>query len=96
MTRFGTFAAVQVTVGWYDQTDEEQVDNVEDGDTPDDLLRGPRNLLSWVGCFRGRQSGQLGASVGEGRSDEDAAEAMEAIEECRVRWMPVSNRQPRR
>ena len=96
MTRFGTFATIQGTVLRYDQTNEEKVDNVEDSDTPYDLLRGSGNLLSWVGRFGGSQSGQLSASIGEGRSDEDAAEAVEAIEECRVRWMPVSNHQPRR
>ena len=95
MTRFGTFALIRGTVLRYDQTDEEKVDNVEDGDTPHDLLRGPGNLLFWVGRFRGSQSGQLSASIGEGRSDEDAAEAVEAIEECGVRRMPVSNHQPR-
>ena len=85
MTRFGTFATIQRTVLRYDQTDKEKVDNVEDGDTPHDLSRGPGNLLFWVGRFRGSQSGQLSASIGEGRSDEDAAEAVEAIEECSVR-----------
>ena len=85
MTRFGTFTRIQRTVLRYDQTDEEKVDNVEDGDTPHDLLRGPGNLLSRVGRFRGSQSGQLGANIGEGRSDEDAAEAVEAMEECGVR-----------
>ena len=95
MTRFGTCATIQGTVRRYDQTDEEKVDNVEDGDAPHDLLRGPGNLLFGVGRFRGSQSGQLGASIGEGRSDENAAEAVEAIEECGVRVMPISNHQPR-
>ena len=85
MTRFGTCATIQGTILRYDQTNEEKVDNVEDGDTPYDLVRGPGNLLSWVGRFRGSQSGQLSASIREGRSDEDAAEAMEAIEERGVR-----------
>ena len=78
-------AIIQGTVLRYDQANEEKVDNVEDGDTPYDLLRGPRDLLSWVGRFRGSQSGQLSASIGEGRSDEDATEAVEAIEKCGVR-----------
>lgn len=85
MTRFGTLATIQGTVLRYDQTNEEKVDNVEDGDTPYDLLRGLRNLLLRVGRFRGSQSGQLSASIGEGRRDEDAAEAVEAVEECGVR-----------
>ena len=85
MTRFGTFTAIRGTVRRYDQTNEEKVDNVKDGDTPYDLLRGPGNLFFWVGRFRGRQPGQLRASIGEGRSDEDAAEAVEAVEKCSVR-----------
>lgn len=85
MTRFGTFATVQGTVLRDDQTNEEKVDNVEDGDTPYDLFRGPRDLSSWVGRFRSSQSGQLSASIGESRGDEDAAEAVEAIEESAIR-----------
>ena len=85
MTRFGTCATIQGTVLRYDQTNEEKVDNVEDSDTPYNLFRGRRNLLSWVFRFRSSQSGQLSASVGEGRGDEDGAEAVEAIEECGVR-----------
>ena len=85
MTRFGACATQRGTICRYDQTDEEKVDNVEDGDAPHDLSRGPGNLPFWVGRFRGSQSGQLSASISEGRSDEDAAEAVEAIEECGVR-----------
>jgi hypothetical protein len=85
VTRFGTCATIQYTVLWYDQADKEKVHDVEDSDTPYDLVRGPGNLLSWVGGFRGSQSSQLRASIGEGRSDKDAAEAVEAIEECSVR-----------
>jgi hypothetical protein len=85
VTRFGTFAFVQGTIRRYDQANEEKVDNVEDRDTPYDLFRGLRNFLSWVGRFRSRQSGQFSTSVGKRRGDEDAAEAMEAIEERFVR-----------
>lgn len=85
MARCGAFATIQGTVLRYDQTNEEKVDNVEDGDTPYDLLRGPRNLLSWVGRFRSSQSGQLSAGVGKGRGDEDAAETVEAIKKCAPR-----------
>lgn len=85
MPRLGTFAAIQGTVRWDDQANKEKINNVEDSDTPYDLVGGPGNLFSWVSSFRGSQSGQLSASVGEGRSDKDAAEAVEAIEECSVR-----------
>ena len=85
MTRFGTIVSVQDAIRGYDQANEEKVDNVEDKYTPHHLFRGSGDLLLWVGRFCGSQSGQLSASVGEGSGHEDAAEAMEAIEERSVR-----------
>lgn len=85
----GSFAFVQGAVGWHDQTDEEEVDNVEDEDTPDDLLRGPWDLLDWVlglGCGK---TDELSAGVGERSSDENTTEAVEAIEEGRVGSVPI-------
>lgn len=90
VARRGTFGSIQFAVLWDDQANEEKVDDVEDGDTPDDLLRGPGDLLSRIDGFRSSQSGQLSASIGEGRSHEDTAEAVKAVEECLVRCMPVS------
>lgn len=72
---------VQWAVGRDDQADEEEVDNVEDEDTPDDLFAGARDLLCGVlGLSRG-ESDELCAGVGEGSSNEDAAEAVETVEE---------------
>ena len=85
MTRFRTCATVQGTILRYDQPNEEKIDDIEDGDTPHHLFRGPWDLLSWICRFRSSQSGQLRASVGESRSDENAAETVEAIQECSVR-----------
>jgi hypothetical protein len=84
VTGRGTFASVQGAIGRDDQSNEEKVDNVEDGNTPYDLFRGPRDLLSWVGRLRSSQSCQLGASVGKCRGNEDTAEPVEAIEESGV------------
>lgn len=89
-TRHGSRTAVQGTVCRHDESNKKKVDDVEDTDSPCDLVRGLRNLLPWIGSFRSSQSCQLGASVGERCSDEDAAEAVEAIEECAVRLVPVS------
>lgn len=86
----GSRTAVQGTVCRYDEANEKKVDDVEDTDSPCDLIRGPRNLPLWIACFRSSQSCQLGASIGERCSDEDAAEAVEAIEERAVRFVPVS------
>jgi hypothetical protein len=88
--RCGSRTAVQGTVCRYDESNKKKVDDVEDTDSPCDLIRGFGNLLLWIGCFRGSQSCQLGASVGERCSDEDTAEAVESIEECAVRIVPVS------
>ena len=89
MARFGTLAAEKGAVCRHDQADKKKVHDVEDADAPGDLLRSPRDLLLRVGRFRSSQSGQLGAGVCKRRGDEDAAEAMEAIEECAVRVVPV-------
>lgn len=79
----------QGSVRRHDQTNEEKVDDVEDSDTPYNLSRCFWDLLLWVFGFRGSQSSELGASIGEGGGDEDAAKAVEAIEESRVGCMPV-------
>ena len=44
-TRFRAGAAVQWAVGRHNQADEEEVDDVEDADTPDDLFGGFGDLL---------------------------------------------------
>lgn len=89
MARFGTLAAIQGTVCRYDETNKEKVEDVEDADTPRDLVRSPRDLLLWINRFRSSQPSELGAGVGERRSDEDAAETLKAIEECGIRVVPV-------
>ena len=89
MARFGTFATVQWTICRYDQTNKEKIDDVENGDTPHDLLRSSWNFLLWVGGFRGSQSSQFSASVRESCSDEHAAETVEPVEECGVWGVPI-------
>ena len=90
VTRCRTFSTVQRAVRRHDQADEQKVDSVEDEDTVDDLLRGFWDLFLWVDCFGRGQSGQLGASVGEGGGDEDAAKAVESVEEGGIRGVPIS------
>ena len=75
---------VRIAVRGHDQSDEEQVDDVEDEDTQGNLLRGSWDLLLGVLGLSGSQADQLGSSVGEGGGDEDSTEAMEAVEELRA------------
>ena len=88
MARLGTLARVQRAVRGDDQADKEQVDNVEDEDTPDDLLGGPGDLLGGVLGLSGSKTDELGTGVGKGGSDEDTAEAVEAVEEGAVGCAP--------
>jgi len=90
VARLGTLAGVQRAVRRDDQTNQEQVDNVEDEDTPDDLLGGPGDLLGGVGSFGGSKTDELGTGVGEGGGDEDTAEAVEAVKEGGPGCVPVS------
>jgi hypothetical protein len=81
---------VRIAVRGHDQSDEEQVDDVEDEDTQGNLLRGSWDLLLGVLGLSGSQADQLGSSVGEGGGDEDSTEAMEAVEEGGVGVAPVA------
>jgi hypothetical protein len=85
----GTLALVEVAVCRHDQSDEEEVDDVEDEDTQGDLFGGPRDLLLWVLGLCGGQADQLSSSVGECGGDEDSAEAVEAVEEGGPGGVPV-------
>ena len=81
---------VRIAVRGHDQSDEEQVDDVEDEDTQGNLLRGSWDLLLGVIGLGGSQADELSSSVGEGGGDEDSTEAMEAVEEGGVWVAPVA------
>lgn len=76
----GVASGVCWTLRRHNQAHEEQVDDVEKKDTIYDLLRSPRNLFSWVRCLRGGQTCELSTGIGEGCSDKNAAEAVEAVQ----------------
>lgn len=65
-------------VVWNDESENEQVDNVEKGNAPEDLLGGFGDLPDRVRCLGGRKTGKLGTTVGKGRRDKDGAETLEA------------------
>lgn len=69
-------------VVWDEETDEGERDDVEEGDTPENLLNGCREGLARVCGLGGGKTDELGTSEGEGRGHEDAAETLEAVVEC--------------
>lgn len=85
----GSLTLVQRAVGWDNKADEEQVDDVEDADTPNHLLGSFGYLLARIFSLGSGETSQFSATEGEGCSDEDGAEAVETVEETRPRSMPV-------
>lgn len=75
----------RVHLGWDNQTHEEEVDDVEDSNTPDDLLGCSRYLLSRVVGFGRSKSSKLSPGIGERSCDEHGTEAVEAVQEGVVR-----------
>lgn len=69
-------------VRWDDESNHEQGNDIEDHNAPQHLLGSFWNALQWVGSFGSGKTCQLGATEGERRSGEDAAEAEEAIIKC--------------
>ena len=69
---------------WNVQSNQGQIDDVKDSNAIYDLLGSSRNLLPWIRCLGGGETGKLSARVGEGSIDEDAAEAVEAIEKAGI------------
>jgi len=64
-----------------DKTEDEETNNVEESDTPEDLLDSLRKSLSGVGGLCSCKTNQLSTTEGEGSGNEDTAEALEAIAE---------------
>jgi hypothetical protein len=62
-----------------EKTDEEETEDVEQGDTPEDLLDGTGKSLDRVARLSGGETDKLSTGEGEGGSDEDGAEALEAV-----------------
>lgn len=89
MTGSGTFGLIQRTVGWYNQPNKEEVDDIENGKTPNNLLGSSWNFLFGVSCLGGSESSELSASVGKRRCNENSAEAVEAVEEGSVGRVPI-------
>ena len=65
MTAGSSLASIEWAVCWYDETNEEQIDEVKDGDSPDNLSSSFGDLFSGILSFSGCQSGKFGTAVGK-------------------------------
>lgn len=70
-----------------EQTDKGKTEDVEKGDTPENLTNSTRKRLEGVLGLSSGKTDQLSSGEGEGGSDEDGAETLEAVVE-RARVVP--------
>lgn len=76
----GTAGSQQsVVVRSDDEPKNEKIDDVEEEDSPKDLLGGTGNRLPRVGGLGSSKTDQLSAAKSEGSGDKDGAEAVEAV-----------------
>lgn len=68
-------------VVWDDETDQEQRDDVENEDSPKDLLCGLWQGLSRVRCLGGGETDELCAGEGESCVDKDGTQTVETVVE---------------
>lgn len=88
VTTGGSFSLVKRRVGWDDQSNEEEVDDVEDTDTPDDLFGSLGHFLAWVLSLGSGKTSQFSATERERCSDKNCAETVKAVEEARPWCVP--------
>lgn len=77
----GVSAQKVVIVVGDEQADEEETEDVEKGDTPEDLLDGSGQGLDGVLGLSGGETDEFGSGEGEGRGDEAGAETTETVGE---------------
>jgi len=73
-----------LVVGGEDETDNEQVEDVEDGNSPEDLLASHGDRSAGVGRLSGSKTNHLSTTEGESSDDKDSTETLEAGESTRV------------
>ena len=91
MTTLPTCAVVKNAVFGYNEADEEEIDDVKDADTPNDLPAGFGDFSPRVHGLGSGQSSEFGSLEGERCGDEDGTESMKAIEESAVWRMPETS-----
>ena len=65
MPTFSSRATVKWTVFGYNETDEEEIDDIEDANAPDDLLRGFGYFFLRILGFGSSQSSKFGSAKGK-------------------------------
>ena len=91
MATFASRTCVKHTVGGNNEADEEEIDDVKDANTPDDLPRGFRDFFPGIFGLRSSESSEFGSAKGERGGDKDGTESMEAIEKSAVWRMPKTS-----
>jgi hypothetical protein len=76
-----------LVVGGEDETDDEQVKDVENGNSPEDLLASHGDGSTGVGRLGGSKTNHLSTTERESSDDKDSAETLEAGESTRI--LPV-------
>lgn len=71
------------------QADEEDGDDVEEEDTPEDVLDHAGDVLVWRGCLAGSDGNGFRSAVGEGGGYEDGGEATDAADKGGAGETPV-------
>jgi hypothetical protein len=88
MPTFGSRVIVKRTVFGYNETDEEEIDDVENANAPDDLPRGFGDFFPRVLGLSSSQPRKLGSAEGKRGRDKDGTESVKAIEESAIWRMP--------
>ena len=70
------------------EANESKSDDIEEGDTPEDLLNGGRQRLTRISGLGGGKANKLRTAERCSRSDKDGAETSETMVEC-TRMVPV-------
>jgi hypothetical protein len=63
---------------WNQQTDEHEGEDIEEGNTPEDLLDSTGQLLSWVGRLSSGKTDELSTRERESSRDESCTNTLEA------------------
>ena len=66
-------------VGWDKETDEEETQNIEKGNSPEDLLDRTWEGLDWVLGLSSGETDKLSSRERESSSDENSAESFESV-----------------
>jgi hypothetical protein len=70
------------------ETNESKSDDIEEGDTPEDLLDGGRQGLTRINGLGGGKANKLSTAERCSRGDKDGAETSKTMVEC-ARMVPV-------